>query len=126
MTEPAFYDHEVVRRSPADYVEMRLSPSALLKAWSLSMFAHEMLANDGTVKPVDCMNTETLEKLLYAQDAMKKGEAVAKPIIGVGIMDNIEIGIGREIVVAAQTMNIPEIPVHARQAQAREITKLMG
>ena len=119
--EPRFYDHEVVRKSPKDYVEIITSPKAILRAWSLSLFAHELLGKDGQVKDKHDIKDETLKRFVMAEESIKRGEDIAKPVIGIGIMDGIEIGIGREIVAVAQVMGVKEIPVHVRRAQADEV-----
>ncbi len=118
---PTFYDHEIVQQSPDDYAELTLSPRVILDAWALSMFAHELLDRDGAVKDKSDIKNETLERYVAAEESMKRGEGVAKPIIGIGIMDGIEIGIGREIIAAAHVMGVKDIPVHVRQAQADEV-----
>lgn len=123
---PAFYNHEVVQQSPDDYVEMTLSPRVILDAWSLSMFAHELLNKDGSVKAEDGMGEETLSKYLDALEALKRGEDVAKPVIGIGIMDGVEIGIGREIIAACATLSINEMPFHVRKAQADEVKNALN
>jgi hypothetical protein len=125
MTDAVFYDHEVVQRAPDEYIEMTFNPALILKAWALSMFAHEILTHEGDIRDEKNMNEATLAKFLQAQDAFKKGEKIPKPIIGVGIMDNIEIGIGRETVAAALALNIRELPIHTRQGQAEEVKSLI-
>ena len=120
-----FYDHEVVQRAPEDYVESHHTPQDILKAWATSIFAHEILTDGGEIKPQKAMQEATLEKFIAATDAFKKGESQPKPIIGVGIMDNIEIGIGREIIAAAKDFGIDTLPVHMRKAQAAEIEKML-
>ena len=121
-----FYDHEVVQKAPNDYIEIILSPQKILSAWAISLFAHELLNPDGTIKPQKAMNANTLHKFIEISDDMKRGEIIPKPVIGIGIMDNLEIGIGREIIVLAAQNNIQKIPVHVRKAQSREIEKLLN
>ncbi len=116
-----FYNHEVVQRAPDDYVEMMLSPQDILQAWRDSMFSFDLLDNDGQVKSKDKMNSDILQKYLDVTDAIKRGEDTPKPILGIGIMDNIEIGIGREIVAATAVANIPTIPIHVRKGQLDEV-----
>ena len=125
MTDPMFCDHEVVQRTPSDYCEMTLRPEIILKAWSVSIFAHELLNKDGSIKKDNEMTAPTLEKYIHAVEAFKRNEIVSKPIIGVGIMDNIEIGIGREIIAAAKNLSINAIPINVRKAQEKDIRKLL-
>jgi|GEM_PF-4828544 len=87
--QPKFCDHAVVQASPNDYIEMTRAPKDILDAWSLSMFAHELLNKDGSVKANDDMNEVTLEKYLNALDALKRNEDIDKPVIGIGIMDGV-------------------------------------
>ena len=125
MDDPIFYDHEIVQRAPSDYIEIKLKPDAVLKAWSLSMFAHEILNQNGDVKKETEMSAITLDKYLNAIESFKKNEGNIKPIIGIGIMDNIEIGVGREIVAAAKIILLDKIPIHVRKAQEKEIRELL-
>lgn len=125
MANQVFYDHEIVQRSPSDYLELSISPSIILTAWSQSMFAHEILSKDGTIKPNTQMSEATLDLFLKAQDMLKRDEPVAKPVLGVGIMDNVEIGVGREIVAAAYVLGLSVMPVHVRKGQADDIKTLL-
>jgi hypothetical protein len=123
--QPKFCDHAVVLASPDNYVEMTCSPKDVLDAWSLSIFAHELLNKDGSVKEKTDMVEPTLGKYIDALEMLKRGEDVAKPVIGIGIMDGVEIGIGREIIAASYILKLPKIAFHVRQAQADEIKKLL-
>jgi hypothetical protein len=116
-----FHDHEVVRQAPNDYVEMSLAPDKIMVAWSTSLYSYELLNKDGSIKRTDEMVDETLQRYVDAEEKLKRGEAVPKPIIGIGIMEGIEIGIGRELVAAAKALGVHEMPVHVRKAQADEI-----
>lgn len=120
-----FYDHEVVQNAPNDYIEIALSPVEILDAWTLSMFAHELLNKDGSVKSKKDMNPSTMQKYIDMHSLIKRGEPIPKPVIGIGIMDNLEIGIGREIIAAAMQNNISQIIVNIRKAQVTEIKKLL-
>ena len=122
---PQFYDHEVVQKTPQDYSEMNISPEKILNSWQSSMFACEILDKSGKVKPESDMAPETLKKYLDAMEMIKRGEDIPKPILGIGLMDNIEIGIGREIIAAAANLSLPNIPLHIRNAQAEDIQKAL-
>lgn len=125
MSELIFSNHEVVNTSPEKYIEMSVAPSILIKAWAQSMFSYELLTKDGNLKPQNQLKPHTIEKLAAAKNIFVQGGEIIKPVIGVGIMDNIEIGIGCEIVVAAYDVGITEMPVHARVQQLDEVQKLL-
>ncbi len=122
---PQFYDHEVVQKTPETYQEISVSPAHVLTCWRSSMFACEVLDNNGEIKPEDKIAPDTLKRYLECIEMIKRGEETPKPILGYGIMDNIEIGVGREIILAAKTLGLIEIPVHIRKAQANDIQKIL-
>jgi hypothetical protein len=122
---PAFIDHEVVRSAPEKYGELSLSPAVILKAWRLSLFAHELLDRQGHVKEEGEMSDTVLSKYLAAKDSFVKGEAIIKPVLGYGMMDTIEIGIGREIIAAASVIGVEIVTVSMRKAQEADIQKAL-
>lgn len=116
-----FCDHIVVQKNPEDYTEMVLTPSQIFDAWKSSMFAHELIAKDGTIMGENALKGPSLQKYIAAYESLKRDEAVEKPVLGIGLFDGIEIGIGREIIAAAYHLNITDLPIHVRAAQAEEI-----
>ena len=119
-----FCDHIVVQKNPEDYTEMVLTPSQIFDAWKSSMFSHELIAKDGTIMGENTLKGASLQKYISAYEALKRDEAVEKPVLGIGLFDGIEIGIGREIIAAAYHLNISDLPIHVRTAQAEEIMAL--
>lgn len=121
-----FYDHEIVQKSPNDYIELEISPDTILHSWRQSMFSCELLGKDGTIKSEADIKGDSLKRFLDMSETIKHDKSTHKPILGIGLMDNIEIGIGREIVVLCALHKIPSIPIHVRQAQAQEIKKILN
>lgn len=126
MAEPVFCNHVIVTKSPDDYVELTCAPATILRAWASSLYAHELITPEGTIKDAGQIAPDSLKKFLDAVEALKRGEETPKPVLGIGIFDGIEIGIGREVVAAAGHLNLPSIPVNVRVAQEREIRGLLG
>lgn len=121
MSHPQFCDHAVTLNNPDDYVELQVMPNQILQAWRSSMFAHELIAKDGRIKDENDLEGQNLEKYLTAFEALKRGESIEKPLLGIGIYDGVEIGTGREIIVAAFHLGIPNVPIHVRKAQSDEV-----
>jgi hypothetical protein len=126
MVQPQFCDHTIVSKNPDDYVEVQTSPASILKVWKLSFFAHELLNKDGSVKTESELSGDTLQKFIAASEAIKRGEELQKPILGIGIYDGIEIGIGREIIAAAYHLGLSTIPASIRKGQADEIQSFLN
>jgi len=122
---PNYIDHVVVSRSPDDYVSIEVEIADVFDAWKSSVFSHELLDRTGTIKNEDHLVGDVLKKYVSAKEALARGEALEKPILGVGIYDGVEIGIGREIMVAAYQSGQKSIPVCVRKNQKDEILAII-
>lgn len=126
MTTINFCNHTIIDQSPDDYVEIETSPSKIFSVWKLSFFAHELLNQDGGVKAESEITGDTLQKYIDAMESIRRGEDIPKPVLGVGIYDGIEIGIGREVIAAAYHSGVETIPTHVRKGQRDEIENLLS
>jgi hypothetical protein len=123
MPNPQFCNHAVTLKNPNDYMELIVSPAKVLEAWQTSIFAHELIAKDGRIKNEQDLSGTNLEKYLTAFEALKRGESIEKPLLGIGLYDGIEIGIGREIIAAAYHLKLENLPVHVRKAQSDDVRR---
>lgn len=122
---PTYIDHAVVARTPDDYVSVTVDIASVFEAWKLSIFSHELLDQMGGVKNEDSLGGDVLKKFLTAREAFNRGEPLEKPVLGIGIYDGVEIGIGREIMAAAFQAGEKTIPVCVRKSQKDEILSLV-
>ena len=121
MPKPQFCNHVIVEKNPNDYTEINAAPADILGLWKVSLFAHELLNKDGRLKNENELSNDTLQRYIAAKESFKRGEEIPKPVLGVGIYEGIEIGVGREIVAAALHAGLDFIPVSIRKAQADDI-----
>lgn len=118
MPQTQFRDHIIVAQNPEDYIEVQTSPACIFKGWELSPFAYELLNRDGSIKTESDLAGDTLQKFIAASEAIKRGEPLEKPILGIGLNDDIEIGVGREIIAAAYHAGLTSIPTKIPKGQA--------
>ncbi|HOO50773.1 MAG TPA: hypothetical protein PLK94_05715 [Alphaproteobacteria bacterium] len=92
----------------------------VLASWKESLFAHEWLNADGTIRtPADM--TETVRVRRKAAEELLNGDKILeRPVLGIGIMDNIEIGSGRDLFLAMAARGQDVIPVHIPKSQQEE------
>jgi len=115
-----FADHPVVSGNPAQYAEITVDIRKVLKDWQLSLLSHELIDKDGTIKPDQSLTDSRLARRLEVREAWRRGETLEKPILGIGIFDSIEIGVGSDILVTLAMEGVTALPVHVRAAQIKE------
>ncbi len=117
---PVFVDHPVVMAKPEHYVDLIVDARKVLQEWRQSLLAHELLDTQGAIKPDDRLNEGRREKRAHARRKLDSGEALEKPILGIGIFDTIEIGSGSDTLALLVLEGYDVLPVHVRKSQAHE------
>lgn len=94
------------------YTVVRVDAARVLKSWRSSLFSFEWLAPDGGIRALDDLPMHERDKRLKVETALSKGLPVERPVLGIGILDNVEIGAGREIFLTIAAQGGREIEVH--------------
>ena len=104
-------------QDPDLYSEITLDTQKVLQSWALSVMSLEWLDQKGHIKPFDDLKPVKQEKRLAIEEALKNGAEIQKPILGIGLYDNVEIGSGRAEFLTLAVHGFDVIPVHVRTSQ---------
>ena len=55
---------------------------------------------------------------LAVENNFKVNKPIEKPVLGIGLLENIEIGIGRHVFLTAAHLGYKKIPVHIPKSHA--------
>ena len=77
----------------------------------------EWLDKKGRIKAFKDLKPVKQEKRLLIEEALKNGARIERPILGIGLYDNVEIGSGRAAFVTLAAQGFNRIPVHVRKSQ---------
>jgi hypothetical protein len=115
-----FIDHQVTVSKTRVYLDVVVDVAAVLKSWQLSVFSFEWLDADGAVKPIEALKEQDQQRRKDVEAVIEAGGEIEKPVLGIGIQDNVEIGSGKAafLVLAAQGANA--IPVHIPQSNEKD------
>lgn len=109
---PIFIDNPALGSRQAAYMTVTLSMAPVLASWKESLFAHEWLRPDGTVKPPAEQNDSVREKRQIVEKKLKDGAPLERPVLGIGILDTVEIGAGRDTLLTLAAAGIGQISAH--------------
>lgn len=104
-------------QSPDLYTDIIVDAAKVLKSWSLSVMSIEWLDKRGRIKSFEALKPAKQEKRLAVEHLLKNGDAIEKPILGIGVYDNIEIGSGRAEFLTLAAQGFDAIPIHVRKSQ---------
>lgn len=98
------------REEKYDVVEVNLD--AILESWKISLFSFEWLTTDGHIRTPDQLPESERTKYDNVLSKYKDQEELERPILGIGVMDNVEIGSRRDVLLTLATQGIKTLSVH--------------
>ena len=119
-------DNKAARARPHDYICIEINTEAVLKSWQLSVFSFEWLDQDGKIKPITALKDADQIKRQDIEKALKDGADIEKPLLGIGIQDNIEIGSGKAALLTLAAHGIKKLPVHIPKSNERDFKPFLA
>lgn len=107
-----FIDNTAATNSERNFICLHIDLSKAIESWRLSVFSFEWLDGNGKIKPITALSDPEQAKRKAVEDAIKAGKPLAKPVLGLGLQDNIEIGTGRAEFLTCAALGLKTIPVH--------------
>lgn len=94
------------------YEIARVDTVKILKSWRSSLFSFEWLNQDGSIRTLDELPLHERDKRLKVEKLLASGAPLERPVLGIGLLDNVEIGAGREIFLTLAATGHDRIEVH--------------
>lgn len=115
-----FTDNQAVKGREERFIKLDIKVGPVIASWRDSIFAHEWLNSEGHIKK----STEMIEKVRLRREAIESQLLetcpLERPVLGIGIMDNIEIGSGKDLFLCLAAMGITTIPVHIPKSNEKD------
>ncbi len=115
-----FTDSKSIGGREDRYEVVRVDPKAVIKSWRDSLFSFEWLNQDGSIRSLDELPMHERDKRLKVEKHLASGHSLERPVLGIGVMDNVEIGAGRDIFLTLAARGASEIEVHIPKSSASE------
>jgi hypothetical protein len=90
-----FTENPLAAGEPGRYLSVHVRLPDIVKSWRGSLFSFEWLRPDGKIKSAAELKPAEREKRQAVEQLIGSGAAIPMPILGIGMMDNVEIGSGR-------------------------------
>ncbi|HNQ91341.1 MAG TPA: hypothetical protein PKI93_00245 [Alphaproteobacteria bacterium] len=107
-----FHDNIALKGREDNFVMAEALVAPVLASWRESLFAHEWLHQDGSIRKPAEMSEKMRLRRKTVEELLGTDAALERPVLGIGILDNIEIGAGRDLFLALAAKGIDRIPVH--------------
>ena len=126
IQEIKFIDNTKIKKTIDNYNSITVSSDKIIKSWKESLFSYEWLLPDGRIKSIEELSNPDQLKRKEIEKQIINNKSIEKPVLGIGILDNIEIGIGKEILLTLAANNIKNIQVHTPNTYSHEFDKFLS
>lgn len=112
--------------NPARYSTLHVRLDRVLASWRLSIMAHPYLGADGQVKADVELSPERLTARQSITKALQNQQALPMPVLGIGMFENVEIGVGADTLVTLAWLGHTTMPVHVLTSQINEFKEFLA
>lgn len=96
--------------NPDKYIVMQLDLQKTIESWAMSIVAHEWLKS-GTFKPHEDLQDHLQGEWTTILESAKATKTFVRPILGIGVLDNVEVGTNRAVLSVANHLDLGSIEV---------------
>jgi hypothetical protein len=121
-----FVDNQTIKDRCDKYESVHVNVQRVLESWRNSLFAFEWILPDGRIKDVGELPPEEQEKRNAVENLLQQNVPLEKPVLGIGLLENVEIGIGRHIFLAVAAHGLSEIPVHIPKSHKEDFEPFLS
>lgn len=122
----SFIDNPVIKGREQNYREITVSVPRIVESWRASLFAFEWMLPDGRIKDRDELPENEKPKRDAVEALIGKGKPLEKPVLGIGLLENVEIGTGRATLLTAAAHGVKAMPVHVPASHADEFAPFIA
>ena len=116
---PQFIDNRAAARA-GQYAVLTVDVARVLDSWRSSLFSYEWMTPDGRLKAPEALPPSQATKSAEAERKFAAGEPLEMPVLGIGLMDNVEIGAGRATFLTLARLGVRHLPVHVPQSHLKD------
>lgn len=117
-----FIDNKATLNKQGAYRTENVQVGKILESWRFSLFSFEWLTPDGLIRELEDLPEAEQQKYQSILASMSQNAPIERPVLGIGIMDNIEIGSRRDVFLTLAKQGFSTLPVHIPTAHLKEFT----
>lgn len=114
-------DSPTIKGQEDKYETVIVDVKKVIENWRSSLFAHSWVTPDGRMKTLEELSEVEQERRTIVEQRIQGNETIERPVLGIGILDNVEIGSGRSTFVTLAEKGLDELSVHIRLSNAEEL-----
>lgn len=123
---PDFITNPVIQGREDHYATIQIKVDAVLESWRMSLFSYEWILPDGRIRDTNELSENERTKRAAIESSLKRQDQLEMPILGIGLLENVEIGSGRALFLTLAAHGYKTIPVHIPKSNTKEFASFLA
>lgn len=123
---PDFVANPVISGRENKYTTINIKVDAVLESWRMSLFSYEWILPDGRIRAEGELSESERPKRHAVEENIKSKAPLETPILGIGLLENIEIGSGRATFLTLAAHGCKTMPVHVPKSNIKEFAPFLA
>jgi hypothetical protein len=108
------------------FTVMTVDLNKIVKDWKKSLYSFEWLLPDGSIRPPEKLTTDYRHQTQNIEQIYQLGGTLERPVLGFGMMDNVEIGSRKEVLLTLARIGVENLEVHVPTSCSDDFKKFRG
>lgn len=121
-----FIDNPAAANRPGHYQTVEVDIHKIMKSWRSSLYSYEWLRADGQIKALEELPESEQERRRIVEDKITGGKTLEQPVLGIGLLENVEIGSGRATLLTLAALGVDRVPVHIPHSSRDEFAPFLA
>lgn len=126
MEDIKFTDNMAIKNRPDHYMTVRVDVARIIKSWRESLFSYEWLLPDGRLKSGAELPEAERPRRVLVEEKIARHEALERPVLGIGLLENVEIGSGRATFLTLAAQGAKTVEVHIPKSNKDEFSSFIA
>ena len=118
-------DNQTIKDRQDKFTLLEVQLDKIIKDWKASLYSFEWLLPDGSVRPPEKLTTEYRHQYNNIEQIYQLNGALERPILGLGMMDNVEIGSRKEVLLTLYNLGVRQMSVHVPKSCLDDFQKFV-
>lgn len=120
-----FIKSKSVQANPEKYVAINVDCEKIIANWAVSIRSFEWLHPDGSIKPLEELTERDQGRRKAIEEAYHSGAEIEQPVLGIGMMDHVELGSGRAVFLTLHDLGETTLEVDIFKSNADDFEEFM-
>lgn len=118
-------DREFCVAAGHKYMTVSIDVVCVLQSWKKSLFAHVWLNPDGSLRALDSLPDDEKVQREHVEMQISRNIPIQRPLLGIGLFDNVEIGMGKAEFLTLAALGAQQLTVHIMKSDESDFQTLV-